>query len=205
MSDAASLAGCSVENLLHSISFVAGVWLCLCPHCLTFSWEQVRFLGPFYFMWTKHLLRVVWLGDQTWQSPCSEHETIMWGFGLAFPHSLSWIAPLLQQRQLLFFSSIRGQGRYLGQHEPWFLNQPRLSCGMGSKKEVAPIKPDLCQLVMPATDRRPFNKVAPTIAEHCLSQSPPTTGTTLWSSMTGVHDPTHAFLPRTWDVHWQGC
>lgn len=120
-------------------------------------------------MWTKHLLRVVWLGDQTWQSPCSEYETIMWGFGLAFPPDLTWVAPILQQRQLFFFSSIRGQGRYLGQHEPWFLNQPHLSCGMGSKKEVAPIKPDLCQLVMPATDRRPFNKCAPTIAEHCSS------------------------------------
>lgn len=29
--------------------------------------------------------------------------------------------------------------------------------------------PDLCQLVMPATDRRPLNKGAPTMAEHCSS------------------------------------
>lgn len=84
-----------------------------------------------------------------------------------FPTAWPGLRPFCSRRQLVFLSSIRRQGRYLGKHEPWFLKQQRLSCGIGTKKEVAPLKPDFCQLVMPANDMRPFNKGAPTIAKHC--------------------------------------
>jgi len=72
----------------------------------------------------------------------------------------------LQQKAAAFLLLSEEAGQVLGQHEPSFLDQLYLSYEMESKEEVAPLKLDLCQSVVPATDRRPFNKGAPTIAEH---------------------------------------
>lgn len=121
-------------------------------------------------MWTGHLSEscLTWWPDLAecvrWTQ---DHHVRLW------PH----FPPQLNLHRTHFategscFSSGRRQGRYLGQHKSWLLDQPHLPCGMESKKEVAPLKPDLCQPAIPAVDRRPFNRGSPTVAAHCSCHS----------------------------------
>lgn len=149
------------------------------------------FLESLDFVWTRHLPESC---VTHWPLLAQCTQTITRGFDLTLPHSLTWTMPNLQQRQLGFLLPVRRQGRSFGNREPWFLNQPHLSCGMRSKMEFTSVKPDLCQSVMPATDRRPFNKGTSAMPEHfSCCQSVLQSQAVPWSSMTGVHDPTRAF------------
>lgn len=61
---------------------------------------------------------------------------------------------------------------------PWgsmrhnFLTRHTSCVGLRSKKKDAPLKPDLCQPVMPGTERSPFTKGDPTPGEHCACFPP---------------------------------
>lgn len=50
--------------------------------------------------------------------------------------ALAWISVMLQQRQLLFLSSVRRHGRYLRENEPWFLDYPQLLWDQGAKQKM---------------------------------------------------------------------
>lgn len=143
----------------------------------------------------RHLSERSWVCDQTCQTACSKHEAITRGFGLDFCHVAAKAAafPLFSGEA---WQVLEGKWASIS----WLSTA---LVGSGSKTEDVPLEPDLCQPVMLAAERSPFKEGAPTIALCSLSSTLPNSGTALWSSMTGVHDPTHVFLLITWDVHWQ--
>lgn len=147
---------------------MAAVWLCRASSLSISSWKS-----KWYFF-----VLSVWHGLCAFLMSCLIRwpvlaECMWWTWNCYvrlwphFPSQFNLDCTHFATEAAAFLLFTKEQSRYLEQHKPWFLNQPHPSYGMGSKREVTPIKPDLCQPVMPSTNRRLFNKSFPSIAEHC--------------------------------------
>lgn len=181
--------------------------LCDFAICL---WSSAKskwcFLG-LYFTWTRHFPEssvTHWPFLARCMQWTSHHHTRLW------PH----VTPQPNLDHAQFATEAAGfpppgqeAGQGLGEASA-LISQPATPVLWDEEQNgVYLVKPDLCQSVMPASDRRPFNEDASAMAEHfccCHAVLPPQAVPRDPAGQECVTQ--HVLsLPRSWEVHCQVC